>query len=185
MLYSCLIHIVLLIGVGNDALCLDWPRLGSGLIWHDYYNYVRAPDWTEDVYYKSVVQNVAGVTWESPPLTPPPPPPPEIIPYGKRSPLKDAIWQTFPRKKSHGRTSPGGKEYHMVNPPHTNFMMRKQIPWQIVPPPPPEMIPHGKCSHEGIPPGRNPMAELTQGETIPYGKASSSVANLLSHKFHM
>ena len=24
--------------------------LGSGLIWHDYYNYVRAPDWTEDVY---------------------------------------------------------------------------------------------------------------------------------------
>ena len=29
------------------------------------------------------------------------------------------------------------------------------------------------------PPGRNPMAELPQGEIIPYGKPSPSMANLL------
>ena len=68
--------------------------------------------------------------------------PPEIIPYGKRSPWRNTLWQTFPRKKSHSRTSPGGKN-HM---------------WQTSPPPPP---------------GRNPMAELPQGEIIPYGKPST------------
>ena len=82
-----------------------------------------------------------------------PPPPPEIIPYGKRPLWRNTIWQTFPRKKSHGRTSPGGKQYHMVKfplygkysppPTHTNFMIREQIPWEIVPA---EIIPYGKRS---------------------------------------
>ena len=60
-----------------------------------------------------------------------------------------------PRKKSHGRTSPGEKQYHnygkaspsMVDlpppPPYTHFLIREQIPWQIVPP---EIIPYGKRS---------------------------------------
>ena len=38
---------------------------------------------------------------------------------------------------------------------------------------PPEGIPYGKPS-----PGRNPIAELPQGEIIPYGKPSPSMANL-------
>ena len=82
------------------------------------------------------------------------------------------------------------------------------------PPPPPEIIPYGKRSHEGIPygkpppgrnpiaelpqgeiiphgknppppPGRNPIAELPQGEIIPYGKPSPSLTILPQHKFHM
>ena len=79
----------------------------------------------------------------------------------------------------------GGEQYHMVNPPHTNFMMREQIPWQIAPPPGNDTIWQMFPMKEyhimvKLPPsGRNPMAELTQGEIIPYGKASPSVANLL------
>ena len=84
--------------------------------------------------------------------------PPEEIP----------LWQTFPRKKSHGRISPGGKQYHMVKlprfgkfSPHTDFMIREQIPWQIVPP---EIIPYGKPS-----PGKKSHSRTSQGEIIPYG----------------
>ena len=83
----------------------------------------------------------------SSPLTPPPPP--EIIPYGKRS-LEGIPYS----KPSHCRTSPGGGGgglYHVVKlpnllsifPPHTHFMIREQITWQIVHP---EIIPYDKRS---------------------------------------
>ena len=75
-------------------------------------------------------------------------PPPEIIPYGKRSLWRNTIWQTFPRKKSHSRTSPG--------------LRGGILPYGNPPPPP----------------GRNPTAELPQGgnntiwQTFPlYGKS--------------
>ena len=105
-----------------------------------------------------------------------PPPPPDIIPYGKRSPRRNTIWQTYPRKKSHGRTSPGEKQHHnygkaspsMVDlppPPHTfldkgtNTMAdcppENYTIWQT--------FPMKEYLMENLPPGRNPIAELPQG----------------------
>ena len=82
------------------------------------------------------------------------PPPPKKIPP---PPTGHTIWQTFPRKKSHGRTSTGEKQYHNYgksfplygrSPPppthtHTHLLTREQIPWEIVPS---EIIPYGKRS---------------------------------------
>ena len=118
-------------------------------------------------------------------------PDPEIIPYGKRSPWRNTIWETFPRKKFHDRTSPGGETipYGKASPlygkslphTHTNFMMREQIPWQIVPP---EIIRYmANVPHEGIPygkpsPGRNPMAELPQ-----ISSSTNSICNIGSQIF--
>ena len=91
-----------------------------------------------------VMHEQEGVTWEFFPHKKLPPPPTGNF----------TIWQTFPRKKSHGRTSTGEKQYHnygkaspsMVDPPphtHTHFLIREQIPWQIVPS---EIMPYGKRS---------------------------------------
>ena len=99
---------------------------------------------------------------------PPNPPPPEIIPYGKRSPLRITIWQTFPGRNPMEEL-PQGKQYHMVKfPPHkfydegTNTMADSPPPpgndtiWQMFPmkeyhimanlppPPPPRKKSHGR-----------------------------------------
>ena len=97
------------------------------------------------------------------------PPPPKKLPPPTGN---YTIWQTFPRKKSHGRTSTGEKQYHnygraspsMVDlsppPTHTHLLIREQIPWQIVPS---EIIPYGKRS-----PWRN-----TLWQTFPRKKSHS------------
>ena len=91
--------------------------------------------------------------------------------YGKRPPWRNTIWQTFPRKKSHGRISPRGEQYHMVKfplygksppPPHkfhdkgTNTMgdcpRGNYTIWQT--------FPMKEYHMANLPPGRNPMAEL-------------------------
>ena len=119
------------------------------------------------------------------------PHPPEIIPYGKRSPRKNTIWQTYPRKKSHGRTSTGEKQYHYYGkaspsmldlpPPHTHFLIREQIQWQIVPP---EIIPYGKRSPRKNTIWQTYPRKKSHGRTSPgekqyhsYGKASPSMVD--------
>ena len=75
-----------------------------------------------------------------------PPPPPEIMPYGKLSPGRNTIWQTFPRKKYHNRTSPWGNN----------------TIWQT-PPPPPRKKSHGRTATGG---------DNTIWQTFPlYGKS--------------
>ena len=77
-----------------------------------------------------------GVTWEFFP--------PKKLPPPHR---KFTIWQTFPRKKSHGRTSTGEKQYHNYG---------KASPSMVDHPPPPH-------THTFLDKGRNTMADCPLG----------------------
>ena len=85
-----------------------------------------------------VMHEQEGVTWEFFPLKNSPPPP-----TGNYT-----IWQTFPRKKSHGRTSTGEKQYHNCG---------EASPSMVDHPPPP---PH---THTFLDKGTNTMADCPLG----------------------
>ena len=77
------------------------------------------------------------------------------VSHGNSSPLKKlppphrkfTIWQTFPRKKSHGRTSTGEKQYHNYG---------KASPSMVDHPPPPH-------THTFLDKGTNTMADCPLG----------------------
>ena len=81
---------------------------------------------------------------------------------------------------------PPRKLYHMANIPPEGILYGKPSAGRnpMAELPQGEIIPYGKLPPPP-PPGRNLMAELPQGGgAIPYGKPPPSMANLLQHKFH-